>query len=73
MDQKKIALMLGILCMLLSLGISIQIKTVDSTTTGIGKTKTENVRKQIEKNISCNIATAQKNFFFPLGEVYSDF
>lgn len=42
MNQKKIALVLGILCMLLSFGISIQIKTVNSATTGIGKTKTEN-------------------------------
>lgn len=42
MKNIKIGIMLGIICMLLTIGICIQIKTVKSTTTGIGKTKTEN-------------------------------
>lgn len=42
MKKEKIGLLLGIMCMLLSIGIAIQIKTVKSSSTGVGKTQSEN-------------------------------
>lgn len=42
MNHKKIGILLGIMCMLLTLGICIQIKTVNDSSTGVGKTQTEN-------------------------------
>lgn len=41
-NKIKIALLLGIMCMFLSLGISIQIKTVSNSSTTVGKTLVEN-------------------------------
>lgn len=42
MDKAKVGILLGIMCMLLTIGICVQIKTVNSTSTGVGKTQTEN-------------------------------
>ena len=42
MKQGKVALLLGIMCMFLTIGICIQIKTVNDSSTGVGKTQTEN-------------------------------
>lgn len=42
MNNKKIGLILGIVCMLLTIGICVQIKTVNDSSTGVGKTKKEN-------------------------------
>ena len=42
MKQWKVALLLGIMCMFLTIGICIQIKTVNDSSTGVGKTQTEN-------------------------------
>lgn len=42
MNKTKIGFILGIICMLLVIGICIQIKTVNNTSTGVGKTQTEN-------------------------------
>lgn len=42
MNNKKIGILLGVMCMLLTLGICIQIKTVNDSSTGVGKTQTEN-------------------------------
>ena len=43
MDSKlKIAILLGVMCMFLSMGIVIQIKTVSTSTTTVGKTLVEN-------------------------------
>jgi len=42
MNNKKVGFILGIVCMLLTIGICVQIKTVNDSTTGVGKTKTEN-------------------------------
>ena len=38
----KISLLLGIMCMFLTLGIAIQINTVKNSTTTVGKTLVEN-------------------------------
>ncbi len=37
MKKGKIGLLLGIMCMLLSVGIAIQVKTVKSSSTGVRK------------------------------------
>lgn len=42
MDKMKIGILLGVMCMLLSIGIAIQVKTVKSSSTGVGKTQIEN-------------------------------
>lgn len=42
MNKFKIAILLGIMCMLLSVGIAIQIKTVSDSSTSVGKTQREN-------------------------------
>lgn len=42
MNHKKIGILLGIMCMLLTLGICVQIKTVNDSSTGVGKTQKEN-------------------------------
>lgn len=42
MKQGKVALLLGIMCMFLTIGICVQIKTVNDSSTGVGKTQTEN-------------------------------
>lgn len=42
MNHKKVGILLGAMCMLLTLGICIQIKTVNDSSTGVGKTQTEN-------------------------------
>ncbi len=41
-NHKKVGILLGIMCMLLTLGICIQIKTVSDSSTGVGKTQKEN-------------------------------
>lgn len=41
-SKLTIAILIGIMCMFLTLGISIQIKTVKSNTTTVGKTQSEN-------------------------------
>ena len=42
MSKLKISILLGFMCMLLSIGIAVQIKTVNDSSTGVGKTQTEN-------------------------------
>ncbi len=42
MSKFKIGILLGFICMLLTIGICIQIKTVNDSSTGVGKTHTEN-------------------------------
>lgn len=42
MSKFKISILLGFICMLLTIGICIQIKTVNDSSTGVGKTQTEN-------------------------------
>lgn len=42
MEKKKIAILLGIMCMLLTIGICVQIKTVNDSSTGVGRTQAEN-------------------------------
>ena len=42
MDRMKIAALLGFMCMLLTIGISVQVKTVNDSSTAVGKTKKEN-------------------------------
>ena len=42
MNKLKISILLGIMCMLLTIGIAVQIKTVNDSSTGVGKTQTEN-------------------------------
>ena len=42
MNKAKIGLLLGMMCMLLTMGICIQIKTVNDSSTGVGKTQKEN-------------------------------
>lgn len=42
MEKKQIAVLLGIMCLLLTAGIFIQAKTVSNSSTSVGKTKTEN-------------------------------
>lgn len=42
MNNKKIALLLGVVCFVLVIAICIQIKTVNNSYTGVAKTKTEN-------------------------------
>lgn len=54
MDTKKIAILLGIMCFLLTIGICIQMKTVSNSYTAVGRTQTEidlrdNVLKYKEK------------------------
>lgn len=44
MNQVKIGILLGIMCMLLTIGIVVQVKTVNTSSTGIG-TQTENELK----------------------------
>ena len=39
MNKFKISLLLGFMCMLLTIGICIQVKTVNDSSTGVGKTK----------------------------------
>ncbi len=41
-NRLKIAIMLGMMCMFLTCGIFAQIKTVNNSTTGVGKTQVEN-------------------------------
>lgn len=42
MEKNKIALLLGVMCMLLTIGICVQIKTVNDSSTGVGRTQAEN-------------------------------
>ncbi len=42
MKKEKIGILLGVMCMLLTIGIAIQVKTVKNSSTGVGKTQTEN-------------------------------
>ena len=42
MNRVKISILIGIMCLLLSMGTAIQIKTVNDTSPGVGKTQTEN-------------------------------
>ena len=42
MSKGKIGLLLGFMCMLLTLGICVQVKTVNDASTGVGKTQREN-------------------------------
>lgn len=42
MNQKQIAILLGVMCFLLTIGICVQIKTVNNSYTAVGKTKSEN-------------------------------
>lgn len=42
LSKRKIGILLGIVCMLLTIGICVQIKTVNDSSTGIGKTQKEN-------------------------------
>ena len=42
MNKGKIGMLLGVMCMLLSIGIAVQIKTVKDASTGVGKTQMEN-------------------------------
>lgn len=42
MNNGKICVLLGIMCMLLTIGICVQVKTVNDSTTGVGKTQKEN-------------------------------
>ena len=42
MENIKIALLLGIMCTFLTAGIFVQIKTVQSSTTTVGRTQAEN-------------------------------
>ena len=42
MNKFKISVLLGFMCMLLTIGIAIQVKTVEDSSTGVGKTQTEN-------------------------------
>ena len=42
MNNKKIALLLGVVCFVLTIAICIQINTVNNSYTGVAKTKTEN-------------------------------
>ena len=42
MNKAKIGFLLGIMCMLLTIGICIQIKTVNDSSTSVGKTQREN-------------------------------
>lgn len=42
MNHTKIAILLGMMCMLLTLGICVQVKTVNDSSTGVGKTQKEN-------------------------------
>ncbi len=54
MNQKTISLILGIMCFLLTIGIIVQVKTVESSKTAVAKTTTEaelrdNILKMQEK------------------------
>jgi uncharacterized protein YlxW (UPF0749 family) len=42
MNKFQISILLGIMCMFLSMGIAVQIKTVNDSSTSVGKTQTEN-------------------------------
>lgn len=42
MRERNIAIILGILCFLLTVGICVQVKTVTNSSTSVGKTYTEN-------------------------------
>lgn len=42
MNKWKVSILLGIMCMILTIGICIQVKTVSDSSTGVGKTQTEN-------------------------------
>lgn len=42
MSKWKISILLGFMCMLLTIGICIQVKTVNDSSTGVGKTQAEN-------------------------------
>lgn len=42
MNNKKVAIILGIMCFLLTVGICIQMQTVNKSYTAVGRTKTEN-------------------------------
>lgn len=42
MNNRKISILLGVMCMLLTIGICVQIKTVNDSSTGVGKTQKEN-------------------------------
>lgn len=42
MDKKSIAILLGVMCFLLTVGIGIQVRTVNSSYTAVGRTKSEN-------------------------------
>lgn len=42
MNKTKVGMLLGLMCMLLTIGICIQIKTVNDSSTEVGKTQVEN-------------------------------
>lgn len=42
MKHRNIGILLGIMCMLLTIGICVQVKTVKDSSTGVGKTQKEN-------------------------------
>ena len=42
LNHKKVGILLGIMCMLLTIGICVQVKTVNDSSTGVGKTQKEN-------------------------------
>ena len=42
MNKAKIGILLGFMCMVLTIGICVQVKTVKDSSTGVGKTQTEN-------------------------------
>lgn len=42
MDNKQIAILLGGMCCLLTIGICVQVKTINTTTSAFGRTQTEN-------------------------------
>lgn len=68
MDKKKVAMTLGIVCLILTICISIQIRTIEKSNKTVSKTFTENslrdeVLKWKEKydNISARLDSAEKN------------
>ncbi len=42
LSKTKIGILLGLMCMLLTIGICVQIKTVSDSSTDLGKTQVEN-------------------------------
>ena len=68
MDKKKVAMTLGIVCLILTICISIQIRTIEKSNKTVSKTFTENsLRDEFLKwkekydNISARLDSAEKN------------